>query len=276
MWLAAMLLVHLRLVSAPLSWQIIRMSGSSIPWFAAAHLIFVVATCLVVAANTLEPGRSRIPLEQPRVETRVRHDVILVSSTAFGPRWLRQGLKTWFPRLPSFLNRRVPWLVSVARGYHRITKQYSTLLLFLQLLGVLLLLTSWKLYEVLGHGSLSGLPIIMVLSNAVFRTSFDGHARLPSFEQLWLHQALKIDGRYYELTWVHFFTDSIKLSDSAIEEDESYAQGEDDPDGNTTSRRTILSEQRIGQTYMTREEIVQIGKSGSEIDNIFLISRSLS
>ncbi|CAH0044588.1 unnamed protein product [Clonostachys solani] len=122
-----------------------------------------------------------------------------------------------------------------------------------------LLLTFWKLHDLLGFWSLGGFQTALGLSNAVFRISFDGHARLYSIEQLWLHQALKIDGRYYELTWMHFFADSTKLSDSAVEEDESYAQGEDDADGNATSRRTILSERCIGQTYMTREEILQTG-----------------
>ncbi|CAG9947957.1 unnamed protein product [Clonostachys rosea f. rosea IK726] len=41
---------------------------------------------------------------------------------------------------------------------------------------------------------------------------------------LWLHQALRIDGRYYELTRMLFFADSTKPSDSAVEDDESYAK----------------------------------------------------
>ncbi|CAH0025852.1 unnamed protein product [Clonostachys rhizophaga] len=247
MWLAAMLLLHLRLVSAPMSWQIIQMGGSSIPWFAAAHFIFTVATCLVVTANSLEPGQSRIPLQHARVETRPLHDVFLVSSTAFGPPWLRRGLKTWFPRLPMLLNRRVPWLVSVAQGYNRIMNDYHIPIFFLIfVLSMSLLLIFWKLHDLLSFWSLGGFQTALSLSNAIFRTSVDSHARLPSFEQLWLHQALRIDGRYYELTWMHFFADSTTLSDSAVEDDESYAQHDNDADGNAISRRAILSERRIG------------------------------
>jgi hypothetical protein len=67
-----------------------------------------------------------------------------------------------------------------------------------------------------------------------------------------------------------FFADSTKPSDSAVEDDESYAQGEDDADGNATSRRTILSERRIGQIYVTREEILRAGKSSNKISDTMI------
>lgn len=272
LWLAAMLLLNFRLVSSPMPWETLQMGDTSIPWFATIHLIVTVATCSVVAGNTLEPGRTSA-LGQPRVESRPLHDIVLVSSTAFGPHWLRSGLKVWFQRLPMFLDTRVPWLVSVARGYNRIVNFYHLPILFLTfILTMSLLLTFWKLHDILDLWSLAGFQTALRLSNAVFLTSIDSHARLPSFEQLWLHQALKINGRYYELTWMHFFADSTKLSDSAIEEDKSYAQGEDEANGNETSQRTILSERVIGQTYMTREEILRIGQSSIKISDTVTMS----
>lgn len=262
-----MLSLHLRLVSAPASWQVVQIQGSSIPWFTAAHLIFTVIICLSVIANTLEPGQSRIPLQKPRVESRPLHDVVLVSSTAFGPSWLRQHLKRWFPQLPIFLNREVRWLVRAAQGYHHFMmhRHLAFKLLKIVFFGLLTLLLL-RLKEIIPQWYAHGvMRIALPLYWFANELSKDMHSRLPSFEQLWLHQALKIDGRYYELTWVHLFGDSTELSDSVVEEDKSYAQGVDNADGNPTPKRTILSERYIGQTYMTKEEILRTGKTSRKL-----------
>lgn len=240
--------------------------GLKIPWQSLVQMIMIVSFTLTVTSKSLEPPKRRVPVEEPQWEEREIRPIYIVSSPAFGPPWLSVALNSawiWVRNsietvATKFLRNRYPDIAADLSedSIHIILGEIShrsvipVMLLCSTVFQAINLFTDW-LDNIRWPLNYFGM---VVISLAFITRRYGGDTgRLWPMQQLIYHQAIEVDGWYYELSRINMLANSIDLSVRKVPHPPQF------PD------RIILSREKAGDTFFTKEEIEETGNTPASL-----------
>ena len=234
LWLCSMLLECNYLVLAPFG--SFRIRNFTIPWMSTAQLVLIIYGCTEAARSTFLPGQRRIATNAARSsiwEKRDLKEIMLVSFPAFSPIWLSQSV--------------INCQEVAARYWQKIISTFKRLGMLepFSQLGLVVLSSSIMVYSLLNmplfrnhRKNLFGIPFLLV-------STIRDPSRLWFIQDLIFHQALEVDGMYYELSRSGWFANSITLNSLPVKKDD----------------RKVLARRSQGYTFFTANEILNTGES---------------
>lgn len=248
LWLASMLLEYNYLTSSPFRWGYLHIWNVSIPWIVAVHLFITVRLCSWSLGATLVPGQRRMPTHHPQSSVWECRDLKAVRLVTFPPIKVRWPF-VLISKCQSYASVTLDKTVSSSevlsrlrrsgRLQERITTTIITILKLLIHVNQILASTGrWSI----GRPNLM-LGIILNLDFLLITAKSD-FSRLWFFNELLYHQALEVDGRYYELTREGWFANSIKFTTGLVAND---------------TRKPLYSTPH-GYTFFTHHEIYDTGE----------------